>query len=936
MFIFSNVPIRVNYLFSYCLNNDAQIKNPEFLAWQALENADIGVFKINMQTDEMEYSRIFARLLTGDEGAHFKRADFTGRVRPEDKYLRQAAYAEMLRTGKFHYEPTVIWKDGTEHQLRTNGTCNFDSSGKPLIFMGIVQDITNEKNNDQLEREWETRFSSIIEQSPVAMSLLRGPNLLIEVINQHMLSFIGRDQSIIGKPIKEALPEIHDQGFIEMMESVLKTGEPVYGNGTPAKLTRNNKTEELYFNFVLAPLKDFKGKIDGVIITAGEVTGQVKSRKALEESESRFRSLIEEAPVGTCLFVGKDMKVEVANDIMLGYWGVERSIMGLPFGIAVPEMQSQRFLKILDEVYTTGIAYEAKSAPADLKINGVISTYYFDFTYKPLRNEKGEVYAIMDMAVDVTDRVHATQQLEESELFSRNIIYNSPVAKLVFIGEDMVIKTINENMLRLIGRDESVIGKPFMEAIPELNSTPLMGRLRHVLKTGETFYQPEEKIDLIRFGKPHTGYYNYIYKVLHDTSGKNYGVIVTATEVTDQVIARQKIEEADSSLRGAIELADLGTWEVDVATGVMTFSDRMKEWFGLEPDDMVTTENSLNAVIEEDRHLLSEAFYHAIASHTNNIYDVEYTIEPQETGKRRILHAMGKAFFNDKGEPFKLSGTVQDVTTQRTLQIALEQEIQEHTEELQAVNEELMVTNEELAQLNQDLSYSNDELQQFAHVASHDLKEPLRKIKTFIDRIEIDKENSLTEKSKGFMEKVHAATNRMFSMIEGVLNYSTLNASEQKYQKIDLTTIINDILVDLEIVIARKQATINFGKLPSIEGAPILIYQLFYNLISNSLKFSRPDIPPVISIHSDITYKDDVLMAIIELRDNGIGFEQSEAEKIFNTFTRLNSKDKFEGTGLGLSLCKKIVLRHGGSISARGKSNEGSLFLISLPVRQLV
>ncbi len=123
----------------------------------------------------------------------------------------EAAYAEMLRTGKFHYEPKVIWKDGTEHKLRTSGTCNFDTSGKPLIFMGIVQDITHEKDNDQLEREWEIRFSNIIEQSPVAMSLLRGPNLLIEVINQHMLSFIGKEQSIIGKPIKEALPEIYDR-----------------------------------------------------------------------------------------------------------------------------------------------------------------------------------------------------------------------------------------------------------------------------------------------------------------------------------------------------------------------------------------------------------------------------------------------------------------------------------------------------------------------------------------------------------------------------------------------------------------------------------------------------------------------------------------------------------------------------------------------------
>ncbi len=915
------------------MSNNNNIKNTDQLASIALEGANIGVFKINMQTDEMDYSKTFSFLLTGDTDSPFTRADFTNSVRPQDKLLRQAAYAEMLRSGKFHYKPIVIWKDKSEHKLRVDGSCSFDDKGKPLIFTGIVQDITHEKETQKLNREWDTHFSNIIEQSPVAMALLKGPNLLIEIVNNHMLSLIDKSHSIIGKSITEAIPELNQQGYFEMMYEVLETGNAVKGNEMPARLLKNDVLETFYFNFVLAPFLNYKNKVDGVIVTAYEVTKQVKARFSLEQSEARFRQLIEEAPVGTCLFVGTDMKIEVANDIMVGYWGKDRSVMGKPLREAVPELVGQGFLDILNDVFLTGITYEEKSSPANIEVNGVLSTYYFDFTYKPILNESGQVYAIMDMAVDVTERVIAARKLQESELFSRNIIYNSPVAKLVFTGDDLIIQTVNENMLSLLGRDESIIGKKFTDAIPELSNTSLPQKLRTVMATGETLYQPEEKINLIKYGEPHTGYYNYIYKALHDTSGNNYGIIVTATEVTEQVKARQKIEEADSSLRGAVELANLGTWEINLHDKKFSFSERLKEWFGFESDEVVNAENILEAIIEADRPLLFASYKHAITNHTDNIYDVEYTIISQKTGKKRILHAMGKAFFNAAGEPFKISGTAQDVTTQRTIQLALEQEVQERTEELQALNEELMVTNEELAQLNENLIYSNDELQQFAHVASHDLKEPLRKIKTFIDRIETDKENTFSDKSTVFIQKVHNATNRLFSMIEGVLNYSTINATEQQQQPVDLNVVISDIMIDLEVLIANKNAVIKTDKLLTIEGAPILLYQLFYNLISNSLKFSRSDVSPLITISSKTFFKNNAPFVEIELKDNGIGFDQSEAEKIFNTFTRLNSKDQFEGTGLGLSLCKKIVLRHGGTIHANGKRNEGSTFIITLPIK---
>jgi signal transduction histidine kinase/PAS domain-containing protein len=238
-----------------------------------------------------------------------------------------------------------------------------------------------------------------------------------------------------------------------------------------------------------------------------------------------------------------------------------------------------------------------------------------------------------------------------------------------------------------------------------------------------------------------------------------------------------------------------------------------------------------------------------------------------------------------------------------------------------------------------ELERSNDELQQFAHVASHDLKEPTRKIRTYGNRLKSEFENDLPEKAKLYLEKIERATMRMYAMIDGVLLYSSLNAMKQAAEKVDLNVTMQQILEDLEVLVHQKDATVNYTALPVIEGSPVLLYQLFYNLVNNSLKFTRAGTRPLIQITCELVPQSSSGnntdgYALIEVADNGIGFAQEYADNIFETFVRLNSKDQFEGTGLGLSLCQKIAGRHGGSISAKGKEKEGAVFSVLLPLKQ--
>jgi light-regulated signal transduction histidine kinase (bacteriophytochrome) len=284
-----------------------------------------------------------------------------------------------------------------------------------------------------------------------------------------------------------------------------------------------------------------------------------------------------------------------------------------------------------------------------------------------------------------------------------------------------------------------------------------------------------------------------------------------------------------------------------------------------------------------------------------------------EDSSFRWVRVKGKVIYDPERKPVSLIGIVQNINAHKLFAAQLNKEVEERTLELQR---------------------SNDDLLQFAHVTSHDLKEPLRKIRLYSDRLLDELGDTLRGKGVQYIGKIANATSRMYSMIEGVLKYSSLSSSDQTISLIDLNEVIASILQDQEVLIAEKRASIVFEDLPTIEGASVLIYQLFYNLVNNALKFCRTDITSVITLVATIEKVWGRPFARIVVTDNGIGFHQANAEKMFDMFARLNSRDMFEGTGLGLSLCKKIVERHDGTITATGNKDEGASFTVSLPLQQ--
>ena len=254
---------------------------------------------------------------------------------------------------------------------------------------------------------------------------------------------------------------------------------------------------------------------------------------------------------------------------------------------------------------------------------------------------------------------------------------------------------------------------------------------------------------------------------------------------------------------------------------------------------------------------------------------------------------------------------------------------------------QLEKNNQELEEANKALEMSNHDLQQFASVASHDLQEPLRKIHIFSNLL-WDKQKDLAPDSQKFLEKIIDSSDRMKTLIIDILNYSKLSANDHSIERINLNELVRELIEDFELIIEEKEAVINIGTLPLIEVNKGQIRQVFQNIISNALKFSKTDHSPVINIKSvrlagksfSSKAAEDGPFCMISIEDNGIGFDEKYLANIFALFERLNSKDRYEGTGIGMAIAKKIIEKHNGLITAESVEGEGSIFKIILPMVQ--
>ena len=305
-----------------------------------------------------------------------------------------------------------------------------------------------------------------------------------------------------------------------------------------------------------------------------------------------------------------------------------------------------------------------------------------------------------------------------------------------------------------------------------------------------------------------------------------------------------------------------------------------------------------------------------------------------ETGETRVLNkTIEITALHRRGHEFYVALTI-SATQQggKTVFIAFIRDISEQKQSQQ-----------ELERKTKQLEKSNDHLEDFAHAASHDLKEPLRKIRFFSERLRTSLDGQLPEEGDNLLERIEVAAERMQLLVEDLLEFSHVSEQPQELEAIDLNDKVQKVLLDLELSIEEKQAQIFVSELPTVQGNRRQIQQLFYNLIGNALKYNKPDIAPIIIISATVIKGSDAPIDIsesdsntpyhlIEVRDNGIGFEQQYANKIFKMFQRLHGKGQYSGTGVGLAIVRKVVENHKGHIWAESTPGEGAIFKVLIPI----
>jgi len=905
----------------------------------ALESAELGTWDLHLDPVSIFYSPRLSQIFGYDEYKELSSQEFSEHIYPDDLPLVVKAHQDAMTSGLVNYEARIVWKDGSIHWIRCNGKTLYNEKQEPYRMLGIVMDITREKNATREIEESEQRLRLATEASALGtfdLDIVSGK----VIYSPRYLQIMGYNES---RPwtrkdfydhIHPADAEIALLGLQQALASgtLNYTIRIVWRDGSIHWVKKNGR---ISYNQAGEPVR--------MIGTLIDITEERNATAALRESELLFKTISATAPVGlwltdrtgNCVFVNRmweEWTGETFENNMGAGW-----LAKVPQE-DIPEVQIKFTDALVNKKYF--------SAEFRLQVNNY--TRWCVTEGYPFYNDEGVFMGFAGSVTDITDRKNTeielenkvrdrTEDLKRSEERHHKMIDEIEDYAILLLSSEGIIQNWNKGAEKIKGyTDEEIIGKSFKlfysaedraAKIPDnlLNAAVEHGRAEtegwRVRKDGTRFWA------------------SVVITALHDDDDN----VIGFTKVTRDLTGRKIIEEEriQQTLQLSAKNYEL-VQQKDFVDVILDSSVDIISVFDTE-QRYISVNRSFEELYRVSRHgiigkQVVEAFHPEQTTFFRGYLDRAAAGETLH-GVRHKSSITGRhyeSFFiplkNDKGV-YAVLAVAHDNT-----------DILEASQKLEEANAILEEKTEDLQRANASLEKSNSELEQYAYVASHDLQEPLRKIRTYSGILNESLKNTADETTLATLQKVISSATRMSNLIYDLLNFSRLLNPERHFEKTRLNEVFENIISDFELVIEQKKAVIEVGALPVIEAVPLQMNQLFYNLLNNALKFSMEGRLPLIKVnaeklpagkkHSHALLNSNLEYVDITITDNGIGFSQQYAEQIFEVFKRLHTRQVYQGSGIGLALCRRIVLNHQGDIFAEGKENNGSVFHVILPLQQ--
>ncbi|MEJ1239328.1 PAS domain S-box protein [Chryseolinea sp. T2] len=750
-------------------------------------------------------------------------------------------------------------------------------------------------------RESEHGFRSLAENLPDIISR-HDQSFRFTYANSRIEEYNGKKpEEVLGKSFRELnlSPEIasfFEQNIALVFES---------GRSLAAEFQNENGK---YLEARFMPEFDDAHIVKSVLIIGTDISERKKTEQAFQDNKERLQAALDASLTGT--FRWDILTNELSWDANLD------RLFGLAPGKSVQSLDN--FIERVHILDRQAVINQCQRCAVDGSDFAMVfrvvwpdgTVRWLDDNGKTYRNEAGKPIYMTGACVDVTETMVAHGTIEQSELRFRSTFENAAVG-VAHVSLDGKWLLINDTLSNILGYSKNELTNLTFQEITHPDD--LQEDLDHVadLIAGRmSDYSMEKRY--IRKDKSHIWVNLTVSLQFDESENEPLYFIAIVQDISERKRAEDLLTETRNQLTQLSNFMPQMVWSTRADGYHDFYNQQWYDFVGLTYED-TKAEGWATVLHPDDEERTWKIWNESLQ--TGKLYETKYRMRRHD-GQYRWLLARAMPFRNAQGTIVRWFGTCTDIHDQKAVEEQLEELVAERTYRLKQ---------------------SNDDLLQFAHVTSHDLKEPLRKVRLFADQLNSSLATGNYELASSRLQKIDKSVARLFSMVEGVLEYSSVEASQVFNEPVDLNAVMKLIEFDLEFLFDQKKAKLTYESLPVVRGEDILVQRVFSNLIYNSLKFSHPDRDLEIAITAEKvinytkggkSFPGDYYKILV--KDNGIGFSNEYAEKIFSPFTRLHSKDKYEGTGLGLALCRKIVERLDGLIEATGEIGNGATFTILL------